>query len=444
MRIPESPPPWNQLYEEASAAGRLPELWQLVTGPTYRGQYLHWDKLTRHDPPEGLTHREWWLALKLHRLGARTRVPLTAVDGGVFSFLLPDPAPERLHQIDLSAGGSIEMPDQVTSPETRDRYIVNSLIEEAITSSQLEGAVTTREIAKEMIRTNRKPRDTSEQMILNNYHTMRFIRTLIDKPLQPALVCDIQRRITASTLDDPSAAGRLRREADRIDIADEYGEIFHTPPPANELEHRIKALCDFANSETPTTFVHPVVRSILLHFWLAYDHPFKDGNGRTARALFYWSMLRNGYWLCEFISISHIIRSAPVKYYRAFLYTETDDDDLTYFLLHHLEIIRKAVDQLHSYIRKKISELRALERELRGIQYLNHRQRTLINHALRHPDTQYTIESHRGSHNVVYETARTDLHDLANRGLLDARRSGRTWIFRPARNLERRLRKLRA
>ena len=43
------------------------------------------------------------------------------------------------------------------SADTRDRYMLNSLIEEAITSSQLEGAATTREVAKEMIRTKRKP-----------------------------------------------------------------------------------------------------------------------------------------------------------------------------------------------------------------------------------------------------------------------------------------------
>ena len=65
-------------------------------------------------------------------------------------------------------------------------------------------------------------------------------------------------------------------------------------------------------------FLHPVIRSILLHFWVAYDHPFVDGNGRNARALFYWSMLRHGFWLAEFFSISHEILKAPRKYYRAF------------------------------------------------------------------------------------------------------------------------------
>ena len=114
-----------------------------------------------------------------------------------------------------------------------------------------------------------------------------------------------------------------------------------------------RLMCDFANGKTPGEFVHPAIRSIILHFWLAYDHPFLDGNGRTARALFYWSMLHHHYWLCEFISISHLILKAPAEYERAFLYTETDDNDLTYFIIYHLKLIRRAVDELHKYIARK-------------------------------------------------------------------------------------------
>ena len=108
--------------------------------------------------------------------------------------------------------------------------------------------------------------------------------------------------------------------------------LSRTAASASNCTERMGLMCDFANSKTPEGFVHPVLRSIILHFWLAYDHPFVDGNGRVARALFYWSMLRHGYWLFEFVSISQIILKAPVKYGRAFLYTETDDNDLTYFI----------------------------------------------------------------------------------------------------------------
>ena len=221
-----------------------------------------------------------------------------------------------------------------------------------------------------------------------------------------------------------------------------YGEVFHEPPAAEQLPERMSLMCDFANSNTPKGFIHPVLRSIILHFWLAYDHPFIDGNGRVARALFYWSMLRHGYWLFEFVSISQIILKAPAKYGRAFLYTETDDNDLTYFILQQLNVIHRAMKELHSYIERKTAALQAVERRLHGITVLNHRQQALISHALRHPHQRYTFSSHQMSHNVVYQTARTDLLDLEQRGLLVGQKVGRTWYFKPVADIEERLAKL--
>jgi Fic family protein len=293
-----------------------------------------------------------------------------------------------------------------------------------------------------MIRTGRPPCDKSEQMILNNFAAMKRISKLKDEPLSCELVFDIHQLVTEKTLDDSSAAGRFRTANENIHVIDMYNEVFHDPPPAKELEKRMKAMCDFANGKTPDYFIHPVVRAVILHFWLAYDHPFVDGNGRTARALFYWLMLRHRYWLFEFVSISQIIVKAPAKYARAFLYTETDDNDLTYFIIYHLDIIRQAITTLHEYIERKTKKLREMENQLRGIAILNHRQRALISHALRHPRQRYTFKSHQISHNVVYQTARTDLLDMEKRGLLTSQKIGKTWYFTSVNELEEKLLKL--
>ena len=129
---------------------------------------------------------------------------------------------------------------------------------------------------------------------------------------------------------------------------------------------RMKQLCDFANDDGAKgdNFIHPVVRAIVLHFWLAYDHPFVDGNGRTARALFYWSMLRHDYWLVEYLTISSIIRQQTKQYARAFLNTEQDDNDLTYFLLYHTQVIERSIQAFQDYLARKIQERRRLGRVL--------------------------------------------------------------------------------
>ena len=443
MRMPKKPPDlgdiWKQLREDPE---RFKNFVDMFPSLLPEEKYLHWDKLRFYSPLEGLSHEEWWLALKMERQRLFKQVPLRDKNNKPFNYLITDPIPEILHKIDQGAGGFIRMPEQITNPDTKDQYYVSSLIQEAITSSQLEGAATTRKVAKEMIQTGRPPRDRSERMILNNFKTMQRIGKLRDRPLSKELVFDIHLIITDKTLDDKSAAGRFRKADERIVVGDMYNEIFHDPPPAEQLEERMAAMCDFANGKSSTGFIHPVIRSIILHFWLAYDHPFVDGNGRAARALFYWSMLRNGFWLFEFISISQIILKAPAKYGRAFLYTETDDNDLTYFILHQLKVIRRAIRELHEYIKRKTEKLQAIERELRGIAILNHRQRALISHALRHPHQQYTIRSHQISHNVVYQTSRLDLLDLENRGLLNSQKIRRTWYFTPVSALEEKLAKL--
>jgi len=443
MKMPKTPPSEKILWEQVK---RNPESFELIfresSSPLVKGKYLHWDKLPFYTPPQGLSHEEWWFALKIKRQSLFKQVPLYDKNNKLFKYLVVDPIPEMLHKIDQGAGGLIGMPDQITNPDTKDQYYISSLIQEAITSSQLEGAATTRKVAKEMIQSGRAPRDKSEQMILNNFKTMQRVGKFRDRPLSKELVFDIHRIITDKTLNNETAAGRFRRVDERIVVVDMYNEIFHDPPPAEQLEERMAAMCDFGNGKSPIGFIHPVVRSIILHFWLAYDHPFVDGNGRVARALFYWSMLRNGFWLFEFISISQIILKAPAKYGRSFLYTETDDNDLTYFILHQLEVIQRAIRELHEYIKRKTEKLRLIEDELRGIAILNHRQRALISHALRHPHYRYTIRSHQISHNVVYQTSRLDLIDLENRKLLNSRKIGKTWYFTPADNLEEKLAKL--
>jgi len=440
MKWPGTPPPLNELWRKYLDAKRLPDFLDLASEP--HGDYPHWDTLRHLTPPKGLSSEEWWLGIKMRREGLLKQMPLLDKDGRPFRFGVPDLVQEELHNIDAGAGRSIGIPEPIVNPQTRDRYLVRSLIEEAITSSQLEGAATTRQVAKEMIRTGRPPRDTSERMILNNYQTMQRIVELKAQPLSPEMVFDIHRLVTEQTLEEPTAAGRFRRPDERRVVGDDSGEIFHDPPPAAELPARLEAMCDFANGKTPGFFVHPAVRAILLHFWLAYDHPFVDGNGRTARALSYWAMLHQGYWLFEFISISSILKKAPAQYGLSFLRCETDDNDLTYFVVAQTRVIRRAIDELHSYIGRKTAEVRELEARVQALALFNHRQAELIRHALKYPYQEYTIAGHRKSHNVAYQTARTDLLDLQARGVLASRKRGKKMVFTPPRDLSERLRRM--
>jgi Fic family protein len=443
MKLPLSPPPLERLLPDLLR--RKPSLALRSAGPLVDGRYLHWDELRHRNPPDGLNHEDCWAGIRLARLGLLKALPFHDKLGAPILFGMPDPVLQALHTIDRRAAGSLSMESPVVSGEDRDRYLVSSLIEEAITSSQLEGASTTREVAKAMLRSGRKPRDRSECMILNNFRAMERIRELRNAPFTPARILELHRVLTADTLDDPNAAGRLRGEDERVQVVDaQHVNVLHDPPAAASLPERLQLLCDFANrADEAEPFVHPVIRAILLHFMLGYDHPFVDGNGRTARALFYWSLARSGYWLLEYVSISRLLKQAPAHYSRAYLHTETDANDATYFIIHQLGVIEQAIAALYEYLGRKTAEQRSAENLLRhapGLSAdLNHRQVALLSHALRHPGQDYTVESHRRSHRVTTQTARTDLQRLTERGLLEQRKRGRAFVFHAPEDLRERI-----
>lgn len=430
MKMPLRPPDLPGLVEKYS--DRLIDLMNFqLANPESR--YLHWDELRHRPPPTGLNHEEWWLGSKLRRGGSSKPVPgMLNMGKKPFLFNLSDAVLATLHHLDSRASGRVEMPGPVATKENRDRYVFNSLVEEAITSSQLEGASTTRQVAADMIRDQRKPQDQSERMIMNNYQAMQWVREIKEKPLTYGRLMDLHRALTQGTLGETSAAGRIQQpDEKRVDVVDNATfQVLHTPPPAVELPEQLDALIEFANrGDDAEPFIHPVVHAVILHFWLAYLHPFEDGNGRTARALFYWAMLRKGYWLFEFISISRVLKQAPAKYAKAFLYTETDDNDLTYFLLHQLKVIEQGLGELQAYLQRKADQLESVEKWLKGSN-LNHRQIALMSHAVRHPGHEYTVKSHETSHRVAYATARADLLQLDEVGLLEGTRRGKkTLVF---------------
>lgn len=442
MKMIESPPDWKAVLKKEN----VEEFINISSNQDFiafinkcnRG-YIYWDKF-KHIYNLNLTSMEVaWSLLRATRNSHKKKIPLTDTQSKEFGYWLPDSLFKELHYLDQHAAGEILVDSPHVHAKEKERFLISSLMEEAIASSQLEGAATTRKVAKEMLRFGRKPTNHAEQMIYNNYVTIKNIKNIIAEPLSPDVLKALQASLTQNTLDDPNTSGRFRKEDEPIEVVNPDGELLHTPPPAHELPERIKLLCQFANENNENEFTHPVVRAIILHFWLAYDHPFVDGNGRTARALFYWYMLKSGYWLTEYLSISRVIKKAPSQYYRAFLYSEKDEQDITYFLSFHLRAIRLAIEELRKYLAKKTTEIKEVTTSLIRYPGLNDRQSALLYHALTHADVMYTIESHMNTCAITYETARADLLRLDKKGLLEKFKKGRTFYYVPVSSLDKKL-----
>ncbi|WP_449429491.1 Fic family protein [Rhodanobacter umsongensis] len=444
MKLPVTPPPWTKLFNDH--AGDLGRVISLHLGPEVRGRYEHWDHLRHLTPPDELTVEQWWLGIKLARSSLQRVLPMQDKLRNPFTVVLSDSIQRKLFLVARDAAGALRGQDSAQSDSMRERYLVRSLMEEAMTSSQLEGAATTTQVAKDMLRSGRQPRDYGERMIYNNYVAMRELKEWRQRPLTPDAIFEMHRMLTDGTLQDAECAGRLRRKGEDIVVEDETGNVLHVPPLAKELPARIQTLCDFANqADDDEHFIHPVVRAIIIHFQIGYDHPFVDGNGRTARILFYWSMLRSGFWMAEYLSISRILKKAPAQYMCSYLYTETDANDTTYFVSHQLDVLLEAIDGVHGYIARKQREQTDAAALLKPggtlARQLNHRQRALLLNALKNPEKPFTIEVHRRTHDTSYQTARADLILLVEAGLMEQHRQGKAFVFTARPDLDKKLRR---
>lgn len=425
-----NPPDEAILLEKISKNGP-DQLYKIMTSskPTNEdGEYLHWDRFKwRQD--KNVDAELAWIGTKFSRNSiSKDLKQLIAKSGEHFKFCVPDSLWANLHHIDIKTGGGQKIGDSVfVSAREKDRYLVSNLMmEEAITSSQLEGASTTRKVAKEMLKTQRKPEDKSEQMIFNNYRLMKRAVEIKDKPLTIDLILELHSIATFNAIENNAVSGELR-EDDSFTVSNQYNEIAHIPPTYKELKDRLNALCGFANENTAepesNRFIHPVLKAIMLHFMIGYIHPFGDGNGRTARALFYWFMLKRGYWLFEYVSISKLIQENRGDYDLAYRYTESDSNDLTYFLYNQTGIIIKAVDALHQYIEIKKNEFYQFKKWIDNSpvsRRLKNGALDILKTAVKQPGCTFTAKLVAQDLDVNENTARTYLNTLVEEGLLMA------------------------
>jgi Fic family protein len=440
MHIPERPPDFaigngsgRAGVEDFLALGARPEVVSLIRKTN--DEYLHWDKFRYKRMPGDIDSRQVWSHVSLSRHAQFRDLPLT-VDDKPLKVWTPAQHQEWLHVLDQLGSGRMTLFTRHGISEGDGSYLRNALMEEAIASSLLEGAVTTREMAKKMLREKRKPRDEAERMVLNNYNAIVMIRDLKSERLTPEMLLEIHKVIAHGTLKNDQALGRFRLEEENIRVEDDRtSQPIFTPPPADSIAARVDQLCDFANEKTKP-FIHPIIKAIALHFMVGYIHPFVDGNGRTARALFYWYMLKRGYWAFEYLPISRIFLRAPVRYARSYLYTETDEADLTYFTHYNLKVLVRAVRELHDYLERQEKDLSQTASWLESYPGLNSRQLLVVVSALKHKSRTYSIKQHQTTHRVGYATARADLLGLEDRGLFDKQQIGHKLIFSPRDNLK--------
>ena len=404
------------MIEECPKVSGLPLL-ELILSKDYSSEiskmndeYYYWDKV-KYNTPKGIKKEDFWALVKYSRTANSKTYSFNTC---TFSLFLTNKMQEYLHNFDMNFGGTIASSD-ILLDKNKQYYLLSSIMEEAIASSQMEGASTTRKVAKEMLRKQSKPKDKSQQMILNNYNTIRYLSEHKNDNLSPELLLTIHKQITEKTLDNPKDEGQFRSDNNIYVVNGITGEVAHEPPSFRQIKKVVQQLCRFINEDKE--FIHPIIKAIILHFMISYLHPFVDGNGRTARSLFYWYMLKKGYWLTEYLSISRIIYKSKTQYEKAFLYTEHDDFDLGYFIHYNLKVLNQAFEELNKYLERKAQENAAiLEYRIPG---LNERQIQIVKLCSEKPSSMFTSKDLETRFTVSVKTIRSDLEGLVSVGLME-------------------------
>lgn len=303
-------------------------------------------------------------------------------------------------------------------------HLTNNLIDdEAISSSQLEGAATTTILAKEMLRKKRKPRTDDERMISGNFDLMQTAWDLKDEAFSIELITELHKAGT-QTLDQKKYTSGKFRTTDDIAVVNSEDEIVHQPPLHDNIERLLSRVVNWLNSTND--HIHPVILAITLHFVIGYVHPFRDGNGRVARALFYWYMFKRGYTGFRYISISALLKKASIQYGVSYLDCEHDNLDLTYFIKYQLKVISRAITEFVSVYERSALRMRELEEQYSGLEDI---ERKIVGFVAGEPryrkKPMITAREAERLLGVSYNTVKQKLDDMVRSGILGCEKIGK-------------------
>lgn len=412
------------LAKDSFAKGQLSDFIDAVNEP----EYLYWDKARYKQPaPKGFSREELWLAVKFMRGLKAEKTAIKNEKGNYFVWVKSKQLERFYHETDMNTGGEIFVFKADYDKFTKQKLISRGVMEEAIASSQLEGASTSRAAAKRLLREGRKPRNASEQMIVNNYLAIKSLEeNCKNQEMSFGLICELHKIIAAKTLTPEGDTPRMRKEGEDIFIVDNIdGKIYHKAPKMSFVKKEIEKLILFANDNLGDNFIHPTIKAIMLHFWMGYLHPFTDGNGRLARLLFYWYLLKKGYWAFSYIPISKIIKRSPAQYSMAYAYSEQDESDITYFIDFNIRKIKAAIDDFNKYV-ESVSVANKKMNRFAGEKYLlNERQIQLLQYLQGDFDAGTSIKTHMNIYQISKKTAIGDLKRLTSLGFLKSKKAGR-------------------
>lgn len=299
----------------------------------------------------------------------------------------------------------------------KNEFLLDSAIEEAITSAIYEGAHSTRAQAEQLIASGERPKNKDEWMLINNFKAMKWVKNNQQTALTKEAILQLHHIVTENTLegDDVNFQGKFRN--DKVFVGPHEG-IDQT-----KIEQAINEMIQLTTNNP--RYFHPLLKGILVHYFMGYIHPFFDGNGRTARALFYFKSIRNQLNYVELLSVSAYLRIHGKQYENSFVKVKENEHDLTYFIDFCLDSMLSALKE----VSRKVSYLLRMT-DLKDRFELSQTQVGLIQRMALHKFRTIDIEEYAQQISKSREFARQELKGLLDLNLVSEIKMSKKLVYK--------------
>lgn len=260
-------------------------------------------------------------------------LPLNDFDGERIVFL------ESVTQVSLSAVRIL------LTPQRSDHLFGAKAMEDEILSTfRIEQINTTRDSVRRVL-AGHSPRNEDEHRVYGMKRGLEFIADPSHTITEGNLYRLYQMTIGEFLPEEDQLLPGNRYRHDAVYVVG--AKVEHTGLPYSKLPEYMAALIKFAQEGAET---NALLKAAIIHFYLAYLHPYFDGNGRMARLLHLWYLVQQGYSSALFVPLSRYVEESRNRYYNAFSLVERNQEisgivDLTPFLTYFIEQVYRPLGE---------------------------------------------------------------------------------------------------
>lgn len=310
--------------------------------------------------------------------------------------------------------------------ELKDEANLETLIQDVVQTSEIEGEVLNPEQVRSSIATRLGLENSGLEH--SDRHIDGVVEMMLDATQNSNKVLDKERLFGWHSALFPTGrsgmykievaqwrTGAMQVVSGRMDR-----EIVHyEAPKAKRLEEEMKNFIDWFNTDTK---LDPILKASIAHLWFVTIHPFDDGNGRIARAIADMQLSKADGVNQRFYSMSAEIKNQRKSYYAILEHTQKADLDITNWIVWFLECLKRAILSSNTIIDKVVQKHQFWARNAGIIS--NERQKKMLNKLMDDFKGNLTTSKWAKITKTSQDTALRDISDLVNKRILVKANSG--------------------